>query len=317
MNKIIYYVILAFFISLIQGPILIPILRRLKFGQNIRDEGPKSHQKKSGTPTMGGVIFILATAITLLIFQRNYNYEIIVCLLAFIVFGFIGFLDDMLKIIHKHNEGLKPYQKMGLILLVGVVLGVYGVKNIGTDVYIPFINTTYELGWIYIPFMIVFFAATTNAVNLTDGLDGLATSVSLLIITFLGLVSFAFNNSVLTSFCAIIAGALLGFLRNNSYPAKIFMGDTGSLALGGVIATIAMMLKLQLLIPIVAGIPVAETLSVIIQVTSYKLTRKRVFKMSPLHHHFELSGWHETKVVVIFSIITVILCLLGFLSLSL
>ncbi|WP_142414838.1 phospho-N-acetylmuramoyl-pentapeptide-transferase [Hathewaya massiliensis] len=317
MSKIIYYVILAFFISLIQGPILIPLLRRLKFGQNIRDEGPKSHQKKSGTPTMGGIIFILATAITLLIFERSYNYEAIVCLLAFIAFGFIGFLDDMLKIIHKHNEGLKPYQKMGLIILVAGLLGVYGAKYIGTDIYMPFINKTYELGGLYIPFMVVFFAATTNAVNLTDGLDGLATSVSLLIITFFGLVSFAFNHYALTSFCAIVAGSLLGFLRNNSYPAKIFMGDTGSLALGGVIAAVAMMLKLPILVVIVAGIPVAETLSVIIQVTSYKLTKKRVFKMAPLHHHFELSGWHETKVVVIFSIITVILCLIGFLSLSL
>ncbi|MFX0548901.1 phospho-N-acetylmuramoyl-pentapeptide-transferase [Hathewaya histolytica] len=317
MSKIIYYVLLAFFIALIQGPILIPILRTLKFGQNIRGEGPKAHQKKSGTPTMGGIIFIIATAITLLVFERSYNIETIMALIAFVAFGVVGFLDDILKIAHKHNEGLKPYQKMLLLLIAAGGLSFYGAKNIGTDIYIPFLNKTIEFGYFYIPFIIVFFLATTNAVNLTDGLDGLSTSVTLLIMTFFGLVSFAFNHHELASFCAITAGALLGFLRNNSYPAKIFMGDTGSLALGGVIATVAMILKLPLMVIIVAGIPLAETLSVIIQVTSYKLTKKRVFKMSPLHHHFELSGWHETKVVVVFSIVTVILCLIGFLSLSL
>lgn len=317
MRKIIYYVLLAFFISLIQGPILIPMLRRLKFGQNIRGEGPKSHQKKSGTPTMGGFIFVISTAITLLVFERSYNKQVLICLVAFIAFGGVGFLDDILKIKHKHNEGLNPRQKMILLLVISGLLAYYGANDIGTDVYIPFLNKTVDYKMLYIPFTIIYFSATTNAVNLTDGLDGLATSVTLLIITFFALIAFAFNYYELATFCGIVAGALLGFLRYNAYPAKIFMGDTGSLALGGVIACIAMMLKLHWIVVIVAGIPVLEALSVIIQVTSYKLTKKRVFKMSPIHHHFELSGWHETKVVVMFSIVTVILCLIGFISLSL
>lgn len=317
MSRIIYFILIAFFIALILGPIFIPILKRLKFGQNIRGEGPKSHQKKSGTPTMGGVIFILATAITLLVFERSYNSEAMVTLIAFIAFGFVGFLDDYLKIRHKHNEGLNPKQKMVLLLLVAGFLSYYGYANIGTDVCIPFINRTVDFGVMYIPFMIIFYAATTNAVNLTDGLDGLATSVSLLIITFFALLAYALNHTSLAITGAIIAGSLLGFLRNNAYPAKIFMGDTGSLALGGVIAAMAMLLKQPWIVVIVAGVPLMEALSVIIQVTSYKLTKKRVFKMSPIHHHFELSGWHETKVVVVFSIITVILCLIGFLALSL
>lgn len=317
MSRIIYFILIAFFIALILGPIFIPILKRLKFGQNIRGEGPKSHQKKSGTPTMGGVIFILATAITLLVFERSYNSEAMLTLIAFIAFGFVGFLDDYLKIRHKHNEGLNPKQKMILLLLVAGFLSYYGYANVGTDVYIPFINKTVDFGAMYIPFMIIFYAATTNAVNLTDGLDGLATSVSLLIITFFALLAYALNHTSLAITGAIIAGSLLGFLRNNAYPAKIFMGDTGSLALGGVIAAMAMLLKQPWIVVIVAGVPLMEALSVIIQVTSYKLTKKRVFKMSPIHHHFELSGWHETKVVVVFSIITVILCLIGFLALSL
>lgn len=317
MSRIIYFILSAFFIALILGPIFIPILKRLKFGQNIRGEGPKSHQKKSGTPTMGGIIFILATAITLLVFERSYNSEAMVVLIAFVAFGFVGFLDDYLKIRHKHNEGLNPKQKMVLLLLVAGFLSYYGYSNVGTDVYIPFINRTVDFGIMYIPFMIIFYAATTNAVNLTDGLDGLATSVSLLIVTFFALLAYALNHTSLAITGAIIAGSLLGFLRNNAYPAKIFMGDTGSLALGGVIAAMAMFLKQPWIVVIVAGIPLMEALSVIIQVTSYKLTKKRVFKMSPIHHHFELSGWHETKVVVVFSIITVILCLIGFLALSL
>lgn len=317
MSRIIYFILISFFISLLLGPIFIPALKILKFGQNIREEGPKSHQKKAGTPAMGGLIFIVAIAITLLVFERSYSMEIIVPLLSLVGFGFIGFLDDYLKIAHKHNEGLKPLQKMILLLILSTILAYYGSVKVGTDVVIPFLNITWDLKFLYIPCMIFFYAAVTNAVNLTDGLDGLATSVSLLIITFFALLSYSLNHMELSIACAVVVGALLGFLKNNAYPARVFMGDTGSIALGGFIASVAMLLKQPIIVAIVAGIPLIEVLSVIIQVTSYKTRKKRVFKMAPIHHHFELCGWHETRVVVMFSIITVILCLIGFLALSL
>jgi phospho-N-acetylmuramoyl-pentapeptide-transferase len=294
-----------------------PILHKLKFGQNIREEGPKSHMKKAGTPTMGGIIFIISSFITMAMLIRKPSDEAMVALYAFIAFGIIGALDDGLKIIHKKNLGLKSGQKMILLLIVATVLGYYSATNFtdGTTIIVPFIQKSWNLGKWYVPFMVVYYAATTNAVNLTDGLDGLATSVTLLVMTFFSLLSFGLGHYTLAIFCGVIAGALLGFLRYNAFPAQIFMGDTGSLALGGAVATVAMILKLPLLVIIVGGIYVIETLSVILQVASFKLTGKRIFKMSPLHHHFELSGWHETKIVSIFSIITVILCLIAFLSL--
>jgi phospho-N-acetylmuramoyl-pentapeptide-transferase len=316
MSKIIYCVLVGFGISILQGPLLIPLLHRLKFGQNIREEGPKSHKKKAGTPTMGGIIFILAALIALFVIERHPNPDALVVLFALIGFGIIGFLDDLLKIVYKHNEGLKPYQKMILLLIVSGVIAFYAAHNIGTDIYVPFVNTTIDLGAFYIPFIVIFFVATTNAVNLTDGLDGLATSITLLVMTFFAMLSFGMGNYALADFCGIIAGALLGFLRYNSYPAKIFMGDTGSLGLGGAVAASALILKLPLIVIIVGGIYLIEALSVILQVASFKLTGKRIFRMAPLHHHFELLGWHESKVVAVFSIITVILCLIGFLSLS-
>ncbi|MCM8711006.1 phospho-N-acetylmuramoyl-pentapeptide-transferase [Clostridium sp. SYSU_GA19001] len=317
MYRIVYSVLIAFFISLALGPILIPILHRLKFGQNIREEGPKSHQKKAGTPTMGGIIFIAASFITMAILIKKPSDEAMIALYAFIAFGIIGALDDGLKIIHKKNLGLKSGQKMILLLIVSGILGYYSAMSFsdGTIIIVPFIQKSVNLGKWYVPFIVLYYAATTNAVNLTDGLDGLATSVTLLVMTFFALVSYGLGHYTLAIFCGVIAGALLGFLRYNAFPAQIFMGDTGSLALGGAIATVAMMLKLPLLVIIVGGIYAIETLSVILQVASFKLTKKRIFKMSPLHHHFELSGWHETKIVSIFSIITVILCLVAFLSL--
>lgn len=315
-SKIVYSVLVAFFISIISGPIFIPILHKLKFGQNIREEGPKSHQKKSGTPTMGGLIFILSSIISMIILVKKPSDEAMFALYAFIAFGAIGFIDDLLKILHKKNLGLRAYQKMILLLIVSFVFARYAANNpdIGTSIIIPFSTKTVNLGVFYIPFIIVYFAATTNAVNLTDGLDGLATSITILVMVFFSMVSFSMGHYTLAVFCAVVAGALLGFLRYNAFPAQIFMGDTGSLALGGAVAAIAMILKLPLLVIIVGGIYLIEALSVIIQVTSFKLTGKRVFKMSPIHHHFELCGWHETKVVSIFSIITVILCMIAFLS---
>jgi phospho-N-acetylmuramoyl-pentapeptide-transferase len=318
MSKIIYSVLVAFVMSILIAPILIPLLHKLKFGQSIRVEGPKSHQKKAGTPTMGGIVFIMATILSMIIVIKNPNGETVIALYAFIAFGIIGAIDDSLKIIQKKNEGLKSYQKMLLLLVVSGILACYAAqsKNIGTAIIIPFVNQTWELGKWYVPFMIFFFLCTTNGVNLTDGLDGLATSITLLVMTFFALISLAIGNYQIAVFCGIVAGALLGFLRYNAFPAQVFMGDTGSLALGGVVAAIAMILKLPLLVLLIGGIYVIEVLSVVIQVASFKLTGKRVFKMSPIHHHFELSGWHETRVVAIFSIITVVLCLIAFLSLS-
>lgn len=317
MSKVVYSVLAAFLVALLIAPFLIPMLHKFKFGQNIRDEGPESHKKKQGTPTMGGIIFIIATCITMLIIVRNPNDEAMVALYSLVAFGVIGLIDDSLKIIKKKNEGLKSYQKMILLVVVSSFLGYYASNKIGTDIMIPFLTSkTFNLGMLFIPFIVVYFAAVTNAVNLTDGLDGLASSITLLVMTFFALVSFGMGYYTLSIFCGILAGALLGFLRYNSYPAQIFMGDTGSLALGGALGAIAMILKLELLVIIVGGIYVVETLSVIIQVASFKLTGKRVFKMSPLHHHFELSGWHESKIVAVFSITTVVLCLIGFLSIT-
>lgn len=315
---IIYYVLISFSISLIGGPIILPILHRLKFGQNIREEGPKSHLKKTGTPTMGGIIFILATVITMILIistsNKNYSDESMVALYALCGFGFIGLLDDSLKIINKNNLGLRAYQKMLLLLVLSFAFAIYGNNAVGTKIIIPFTGKVIDLGIWYIPFVIFYFAATTNAVNLTDGLDGLATTITILVMTFFTLVSYAMWHYNLALFCAVLCGALLGFLRYNSYKASVFMGDTGSLALGGAVAAVAMILKLPLLILIVGGIYVIELLSVVIQVVSFKLRGKRVFKMAPIHHHFELSGWHETKVVSVFSIITVMLCLIAFIS---
>lgn len=317
MSYIIYSVLIAFLISILMGPLLIPLLHKLKFGQNIREEGPQSHKKKAGTPTIGGIIFIIASMITMAILVNQYNDEAMYALYAFVAFGLVGLLDDGLKIMKKKNEGLKSYQKMALLLIISIFFALYAYNNpnIGTDVLIPFTNKSWNLGILYIPFIIFFFLSTTNAVNLTDGLDGLATSITLLVMTFFALVSFYLGHITLAVFCGITAGSLLGFLRYNSYPARVFMGDTGSLALGGAVAAVAMILKLPFIIIFVGGIYLMEALSVIIQVSYFKLTGKRVFKMAPIHHSFELSGWHEAKIVAVFSIATVILCLIAFLSL--
>lgn len=306
---------LGFIFALILGPITIPILRRLKFGQNIRKEGPQSHLKKAGTPTMGGIIFILSTAIVMLIMRFKPSDEAMIALYAFIAFGIIGFLDDILKIIKKDNEGLKSWQKMALLLIFSGAIAWYGYTYLGTTIIFPFFNKEVPLGLLYIPFVIVYYAATTNAVNLTDGLDGLAATVTVLVLTFLGVVSFIMKQESIAVFSFALAGGLLGFLRYNAYPARVFMGDTGSLALGGAIATIALVLELPLILIIIGGIYVIETISVILQVGSYKLRGKRLFKMAPIHHHFEQEGWSETKIVTVFAVITVLLCFIGFIAL--
>lgn len=307
--------VISFIFSLILGPIFIPILHKLKFGQNIRKEGPKSHQKKAGTPTMGGIIFFISVAATILIMGPSFTDPKMIILYSFLAFGFIGFLDDMLKIIHKDNLGLKAGQKMILLLIFSVALAVYGYKNIGTDILIPLgSGFKLNLGLLYIPFIIIYYAAVTNAVNLTDGIDGLATSVTIIVLTFFTIVAFKTGQKDVAIFSIALCGALLGFLKYNAFPAKIFMGDTGSLALGGAVGTIALMLKMELWVVIVGLMYVVETLSVIIQVTSFKMTGKRVFKMAPIHHHFEQCGWSEVKIVTIFSLVTAVLCIIGFIA---
>lgn len=314
-SKIAIGLVVSFIISIILGPVIIPMLQRLKFGQNIRKEGPQSHLKKAGTPTIGGLIFIISTLIVMVVMRYNPTDEAMIALYSLLAFGFIGFLDDFLKIVKKQNEGLKAWQKMLLLIIFSTAIAVYGSVNLGTGLMIPFIGTKIPLGVLYIPFVIVYYAGATNAVNLTDGLDGLASTVSILVLTFFGVVSLTMGHESLSVFSFILAGGLLGFLKFNAYPAKVFMGDTGSLAIGGAIATIALILELPIILFIVGGIYVFETISVILQVSSYKLRGKRLFKMAPIHHHFEQEGWSETKIVTVFSVITVLLCFIGFIAL--
>ncbi|WP_425446984.1 phospho-N-acetylmuramoyl-pentapeptide-transferase [Dethiothermospora halolimnae] len=310
-------IIISFIITLVLGPIVIPLLRRLKVGQSIREEGPKSHFKKHGTPTMGGIMFLLALIITALT-SGMVNKDMIVLLTVTIGFGIVGFIDDFIKVVLKRNLGLKAYQKLIFQIVIAVALAIYQSKHSvnGTSVIVPFTNKSIDLGALYIPFIAFVVVGTVNSVNLTDGLDGLSSGVTLIVLSFFGLIALSFGRSSEAIFSAALAGGCLGFLRYNSHPARVFMGDTGSLALGGGVATVAILLNLPLFIPIVGGIYFAEALSVIIQVASYKLRGKRVFLMSPLHHHYEQKGWKETKIVIVFWTITVILCLIGILGLK-
>jgi phospho-N-acetylmuramoyl-pentapeptide-transferase len=315
MELIILGILSSFFITFLIGKLLIPIIRTLNLGQNIREAGPKSHQRKAETPTFGGVIFILASIVVTLILCKDYKSEGMAALYSLIIFGLIGLTDDILKKLHKKNEGLKPRGKLFLLLIASCAFAIYGYNtpSIGSSIYIPLLNISIDIKLMYIPFIIFYYLCTTNAVNLTDGLDGLCSTVTIIVMLFLLILSFSLGHYSLSIFCSIIVGCLLAFLIFNAFPAKIIMGDTGSLALGGTVATVAMILKLPLIIIIIGGIYVIETLSVIIQVSSFKLLGKRVFKMAPIHHAFELSGFHETKIVTIFSVITILLCLIAFL----
>ena len=317
--------LLSFVASTVISMIVIPILRRLKVGQSERDEGPQSHLSKKGTPTMGGIILIISTLIISAFLYIDYSAsepEIATRLLPMIFvtigFGLVGFVDDFKKVVLHNTDGLSPKAKMAGLLIISiayVAMLVFAFQN-GTDIYIPFIKKSIELPvWIYIPFAVVVILATTNAVNLTDGIDGLATSVTTIILTCLTVISIIWNIKETTIFGCIVVGAGLGFLLFNLHPAHIFMGDTGSLLLGGAIAGISLYLKLPLLLLIIAIIPIIETLSVILQVSYYKKTKKRLFKMSPIHHHFELSGWNENKIVSVFSLITLVASIIGILAL--
>ncbi len=307
--------LIAFFITLILGPGLIRFLHRLKFGQFIREEGPESHLKKSGTPTMGGILFLVGILAGAAFYIPSYP-KIIPVLFVTLGFGLIGFLDDYIKVVMKRNLGLTPAQKMLGQILITAIFAFYMVNysGLGSDVVIPFTGgKMLHLGILYVPVLFFVVLGTVNGANFTDGLDGLASSVTTLIAVFFTVIAMIARTDVHPVICAVI-GALLGFLCFNTHPAKVFMGDTGSLALGGFVVSTAYMLQIPLFLPIVAFIYFVEVLSVIIQVTYYKRTKKRIFKMAPIHHHFELSGWPETKVVSIFSIVTAVLCLIGMLA---
>lgn len=315
---IIRVILISFAITLILGPIIIPMLKRLKIGQNVRDDGPETHLAKSGTPTMGGIIMLVALFITT-ISSGMLNRDMYVLLISTFGFGMIGFIDDYLKIVNKRSLGLKAYQKLIGQIILAVILAVYqsNTSMLGTKIIIPFLSNRYlDLGVFYVPFIAFVVVGTVNSVNLTDGLDGLASGVTLIVLSFFGLVALNWGFGSISIFSAALTGACLGFLIYNAYPAKVFMGDTGSMALGGAVAAVAILLNLPLIIPIAGGIYLIEALSVIIQVTSYKLTGKRVFLMSPLHHHFEEKGWEETRVVIVFWTITVLLCLIAVVSLN-
>ena len=309
----------SFILAYLLGKILIPILHRMKYGQSIREEGPKAHMKKQGTPTIGGLIFIISTFILTILYSVFYvktlKNDAVIILLIFLAFGFVGFLDDYLKIRRKKNLGLRAYQKMILLMLITFVIYVFSKDTLGTNLYIPILNVNINLYYLYLPFLFIYFTGVTNAVNLTDGLDGLATTVTIIVLIFLFLISFVFGKVDIGIFAFILIGSLMAFLIFNVNPARVFMGDTGSLALGGAVASISFLLGIEVVLILAGIIYVIEALSVIIQVVVYKFTRKRVFKMAPIHHHFEHLGWGENKIVYIFGAITLIACIISFLLL--
>jgi len=308
--------IAVFLLSLIAGPILIPLLRRLKFGQTVRDDGPATHFKKMGTPTIGGLIFLIPVLLVSIYFSGGYP-GILPLAAVTLGFGSIGFLDDFIKVVKKRKDGLYARQKSMGLVLVGAVFASYiaWFTDIGTDITVPYFNFDITFGspWIFILEVVIILYATTNFVNITDGVDGLAAGITLIVMVFFTLVAMTRGEwDYIKIFSAMIAGGCLGFLAFNMHPARVFMGDTGSLALGGALGGIAVMMKMPFILFIVGAVYGIEALSVIIQVVSFKTRGKRVFKMAPIHHHFELSGWKETRVVFIFWTATAVLCLLAF-----
>ncbi|WP_255639800.1 phospho-N-acetylmuramoyl-pentapeptide-transferase [Aquibacillus saliphilus] len=309
---------IAFLITVLISPIFIPFLRRLKFGQSIREEGPKSHMKKMGTPTMGGLMILFSVTITTLIMTGKFNpgsvsFELLLLLLVLLGFGLLGFLDDFIKVALKRNLGLTSKQKMaGQILIAIIFYFILRYHDFPTYIQIPGTSIQWELGWGYALLVVFMLVGASNAVNLTDGLDGLLAGTATIAFGAFGILAwYAFPQFEVTIFSLAVVGSLLGFLVFNAHPAKVFMGDTGSLALGGSIAAVAILTKLEVLLVIIGGVFVLETLSVIIQVISFKTTGKRVFKMSPLHHHYELLGWSEWRVVTTFWLIGLIFAALG------
>ncbi len=310
--------LLSFLVSTVVSLIAIPILRRLKVGQIERSDGPQSHLKKQGTPTMGGIIMIISIAILTVIMyiihvkaESDMIHKLIPLVLVSLGFGVVGLVDDFKKLVLKNTDGLKPMYKMIGLLIISVTFAIY-LLGLGTETLIPIFKTYITMpALVFVPFVIFIMLGTTNAINLTDGIDGLATSVTTIIIACLTVIGITSGVKEVVVLGSIVCGVNLGFLLFNMHPAKVFMGDTGSLLLGGVVVSMALYLKMPLILIVIALIPVIETISVILQVAYFKKTGKRIFKMAPLHHHFELSGWKENKVVTIFSLITLILCVIG------
>lgn len=308
-------VLISFGISAVACPVLIPFLKKIKFGQQVREDGPQAHLKKQGTPTMGGIAFLFSVMLTSLFFMKSYP-QIIPILFMTVGFGFVGFLDDYIKVVRKHSEGLNPKQKMAAQFVITAIFCFYMMKYSGggTVIHIPFLHTDWDMGWLYIPMVFLVVLGTDNGVNFTDGLDGLCTSVTIIVATFFTVVAMATVSGIVPITGAVV-GALLGFLLFNVYPAQVFMGDTGSLALGGFVAATALVLQNPLIILLVGFIYLIEVISVMIQVVYFKKTHgKRFFRMAPIHHHFELGGWSETRVVAVFTTVTALLCLIALLS---
>ena len=314
MNSVILIsVMVSFAISVFLGPLVIPFLRRLKVGQTERTEGPESHLKKNGTPTMGGILILISVVATSLLFVRDYP-SIIPVLFLTMGFGLVGFLDDYIKVVLKRSMGLRVWQKFSLQVVVTGIFVYYLLHytEVSLEMKVPFLEGTYlDFGWWNIPILFFIVIGTVNGTNFTDGLDGLASSVTVLVATFFTVVAIGTDSGIEPITCAVV-GALLGFLLFNVHPASVFMGDTGSLALGGFVAAAAYMMQMPIFIAIVGFIYLAEVMSDILQVSYFKMTGgKRIFKMAPIHHHFELCGWSETRVVAVFSIVTALLCLVA------
>lgn len=306
----------AFCAAFAAAPVMIPWLHRLKFGQQILEDGPVWHKKKQGTPTMGGLIFIFGICVALgaaLIIK--FNIHLLMMLVIALGFGVIGFVDDYIKVVKKRNLGLTAWQKLILqgALSVIYVMVLNKTGDLSTEIVIPFVKETINMPWwLYIPFILFVVVGTVNSVNLTDGLDGLATSITIIAAAFFGVVGYFAKSEAVVYFSVAVTGALVAFLLFNRYPARVFMGDTGSLFLGGAISVAAVGLKMPLILIIVGFVYLFEALSVIMQVASFKLTGKRIFKMSPVHHHFEMCGWSENKIVLVFASLTLLLCVVGF-----
>ena len=315
-KALLFVIIVSFFIAVIMGPFFIPFLRRLKFGQAIREEGPASHKKKSGTPTMGGIIFITSIVLTVLITTVFTGYvtlsqEIQMLLLTLLGYGAIGFIDDFIIVVKKDNAGLKPGQKILGQVIIAVLFFYLFLRNDYSTTLSFFNLGEFNLYWMYGLFILFWMVGFSNATNLTDGLDGLCTGTSVIAYMAFGMIAVAQQQMDIALFCFIVVGALLGFLVFNLNPAKVFMGDTGSLALGGVLAAISILLKQELVLVIIGLVFVIETLSVMIQVAYFKKTRKRIFKMAPIHHHFEMCGWSEWKVVTILWLVGLLCAVIG------
>ena len=311
---------IGFAVSMLVTARMIPLMKQKQFGQYIREEGPEAHLSKAGTPTMGGIAFILGTTVAVIVsmfMPAGDTMGKIAILLSMYAFGAVGFIDDYNKIAKKQNEGLTPKQKLILQAVFGLALAVFMMAKEGTAMFIPFFRTTVDIGILYIPFVVFIEIAMANAVNLTDGLDGLASSNSAIVACTFAIIGMSVRGGSEPMAVAgqALFGALVGFFLYNHYPAKIFMGDTGSMALGGALSAMAIVGHMEWILPIAGMIYVIEALSVIIQVTYFKKTGgKRVFRMAPIHHHFELGGWHETKVVKVFCLFTFICCIAAYFS---